>query len=228
MAYSIRLFFGGVQNMANGEVNATVEVEYDYGKEKKLQILNKLYMNAKAIGKTLNTKIGMVKKEKLTQIFNDAVDLFYSDYEPGSMSNSIKKRKYKRTKDLYNAINIFLDSNGIFQAETGADFMQHEHHQDNEYVYWAAFGAGSHGGFPVYNQYDYEYEMSGSPGDLYWRTGFHFNRWYNKPAPVLTVNGKETSIEDIIKKEWHEYLYGDEFESFVMQVLEQTLQQYLN
>ena len=207
--------------MASGEIDVTetLEVKQDIRAAK----LQKLLRNIDSIGRYVNRNNSSLKKKEFKRIFDDAVDLFYSDYEPGSWSNSKKKRKYKRTKDLYNALN--LPDGDIFSAETGGEFMQHEHHQENDFVYWTAFGAGSHGGFPNYNPS--ENNLQGSPGDLYWRSGPGFSRWYNKPAPGLTEGGKDVSIEDIIEKEWHDYLYSEKYEKEFENILLNAFMNYL-
>lgn len=106
------------------------------------------------------------------KIAKQAVEIFYSEYTP-------LKKGYKRTGDLRNAFQVGIRNGYELVFELGSEFMEHWHHQENDFIYWLTFVNGNHGGFP-------------HAGSMYWRTPIpFFTRWYSKPAPFTAPSPRE-------------------------------------
>lgn len=83
-------------------------------------------------------------EDDLDYICRTIIDDFYSDYMPNSHTG-VDPVFYRRTFDLYNIYRIYVED-GFKQVALSSDFMQHEHHQGNDYIYKMTIEQGYHGG----------------------------------------------------------------------------------
>ena len=106
----------------------------------------------------------MDKLEKLRKAVDNAIDVI-SDvikYYPKTAEYELKKcaynviadwyadypqKSYSRKGDLFHAFKINTNTNGeLWEVEFGPEFMEADHHQDNDFIYENSFIEGYHGG----------------------------------------------------------------------------------
>lgn len=125
-------------------------------------------------------EFGLYQRDKIGQIFNDAVATFYASYTP---------TQYKRTFDLYNVLNISYDRYGRVAYDELTDLLDPSRmHTDRKGgdLFQKVFMEGWHGGAENISTGADMWGDHPSPGIPY----------YRKPGLVTSPNGN---------KKWHRW-----------------------
>lgn len=129
--------------MAKKKSKVTISVD-DGPSKQTLKALLKAYNDAidnlPKIIRQVGDKYNNIVYNKLSEIAEDAIDNFY-EYKA-----KVYEEKYNNRKgDLYNAYRINATDDD-WSIDLGPEFMQHKHHQSNEFIYENSFVHGYHGG----------------------------------------------------------------------------------
>ena len=126
-------------------------------------------------------EFGEYQKEKITEIFNEAVDRFYSAYSVVENGYQRQGNPAKHEGGLYEVLEIQLDDDGtVYMGNTGEDyttlFDQSKMHKDRHGgdLFNKVFMSGWHGGAESGDGHP----QNGTP---YWRTPIPiYSRWGRK------------------------------------------------
>lgn len=149
--------------------------------ERTLEALNKETLEAMD---NAYKEFGEYQQSKIRQIFNEAVDTFYSSYTPNS---------YDRTYGLYDVLDMKLNDKGVVNTEdpTYMDlFNPDKLHTDRSgnSLFNKVFIEGYHGGAE---------NISGTKSDIWGAHPSPGNPYYRAPGWV--------KYPGEIKKKWHKY-----------------------
>lgn len=120
--------------------------------------------------------------EKLKQMFNDAIDDFYSDYPDPEF--------YERKKSLYKLLQIKVEKDGVtvwYEPDEMTTFRNGYSGEDG--LYDQVFRKGWHGGADkIAKAKEGKYGVHPDTGTPYWRTPVPFYRRWGKKAAVAAIS----------------------------------------